>query len=135
LLSFGVRAVAVLATLAGCYGRRPVPGATCGAMQACPDELVCRASNDGLTSPASAGTITTMQTTDLLLFAVADGNPNTFGSPAPAVWTAADPLTGSPSTTQQVWFRNIGFPGTHDVSVTETSNFWDAALVGFARAN
>src|SRR5262249_39704805 len=83
--------------------------------------------NDGLTSPAASGVITTSYA-DLLLFAATDEAPNTWGMPTPAGWTA---MTGVTSLyTQVAWYRIQMTPAQIGPTVSETSHSWDAAIAG-----
>jgi len=82
----------------------------------------------GATSPASAGAITTTGP-DLLLFAVADSVPNTFGTPTPGTWTAMTGTTGM--YTQLEWYRTEMVAGTYVPTVSETAGAWDAAIAAF----
>lgn len=81
----------------------------------------------GLASPAHAGSITTHGAQDLIILALADGAPNTVGTPAPGAWTALTEVAPV-AITQFAWYR-VGPPGAYAPSVTETANGWDAALV------
>lgn len=84
--------------------------------------------NAGATSPASAGSITTTHAHDLLLFAVSDYTPNSFGTPSG--FTALTPLAGNQTGVNQVgWYREVTTTGTYSASVTETRHEWDAVLV------
>ncbi len=84
---------------------------------------------DGVVSPAiTAGVTTSPAGRDLVLFGVADGAGNTFGTPTPGAWIATTPIKGF-STHQSVWYRIEDANTTLDPSVTETSNQWDAALL------
>lgn len=87
----------------------------------------------GTTSPASAGTVTTGSAGDLVLFAVADGSPNSFGNPIPGGWTATIPIA-SATTYQSVWYRVDGPGKVESPRVSETSHQWDAAMVAFRRS-
>lgn len=82
----------------------------------------------GMTSPASAGPISTTHAHDLLLFAVADFTPNTFGTPAG--FTALAGEAGQVTGVNQVgWYREVTSIGTYSPSVTETRHEWDACLI------
>jgi hypothetical protein len=79
----------------------------------------------GITSPASAGAITTTSKSELVLFAVADASPDTLGS-VPG-WSS---LTGVASsvTVQAEWFTLAPQPGELAPQVSETAHAWDAAI-------
>lgn len=83
---------------------------------------------DGVTSPASPGAITTTNARDLLVFAISDPFPNTFGAPAPGSWSALPELDHAVS--QAAWYRTVDTAGTFAPEVSETAHTWDAALVG-----
>ena len=83
---------------------------------------------DGTTSPASAGTITTAHARDLLIFAISDAVPNTFGAPAPGTWSALPVLDNA--VIQAAWYDVVDTAGSFAPQVTETAHTWDAALVG-----
>ena len=90
--------------------------------------------NDGLGSGTiSAGSITTTNARDLVVFAAASFTPNTFGAPAPGTWTAMTPIdtTGA---SQGAWYRVISATATLSPTVSHTGGDWDAALVGFRLA-
>ncbi|HET9988735.1 MAG TPA: hypothetical protein VFQ65_09445 [Kofleriaceae bacterium] len=87
---------------------------------------------NGTTSPASAGAIVTTNARDLVVFAVGDGSPNTFGAPAPGTWTAMTGL-GSPIS-QLEWYQLRASTGTIAPQVTETAGAWDAAIAAFRTA-
>jgi len=86
----------------------------------------------GRTSPASAGTLSTAAP-DLVMFAVGDGGPNTFGIPSPGAWIALASID-EPAHEQSVWFVAAQTPDTFSPAVTETANHWDAILVGLELA-
>lgn len=88
--------------------------------------------DNGLDSPAAAGALTTMGAHDLLVFAVSDLTPNTFGAPSPGTW---QPLTeiDTAAVQQAAWFSLVG-PGTYNPRVAESGNNWDAALVALRAA-
>ncbi len=79
-------------------------------------------------SPASAGSITTTNAHDLLLFAIANFTPNTNGSLAG--YTPLTTLPGTQTGVQQAaWYREVTTTGTYAPSITITNNEWDACLV------
>ena len=89
-------------------------------------------SSSGLTSPADAGPINTVNATDLIIFAVADIQPNTFGVPAPGNWNQLMSINASGfQPTQAEWYRFVGATGMFDPRVTETGGNWDAAIAAF----
>jgi len=81
---------------------------------------------NGLTSPVQMGSITTTST-NLLVFAVSDGSPNTVGIPSPGTWTALQGVAPV-AITQNAWYR-VAPAGTYAPRVSETANGWDAAFV------
>ncbi len=83
----------------------------------------------GMTSPAApSGPIVTTHAHDLLLFAVADYLPNTFGTPSG--FTALTAIPGTPTgVNQAAWYRVVTTTGTYTTSVSETGNEWNAVLV------
>ncbi len=81
----------------------------------------------GLSSPASAGTLATTAP-DLILFAVGDDTPNTFGTPSPGAWIALDSILES-GHQQAAWFVVAEPPETVAPAVSETANSWDAVVV------
>jgi hypothetical protein len=86
----------------------------------------------GSGAPASAGSITTTNAHDLVLFGVSDLNfaPLTFGTPpTPGTWSALDPVSGLVS--QGVWWQIASSTGTFSPSLSGTAMTWDAALVAF----
>jgi hypothetical protein len=85
--------------------------------------------NDGTTSPASAGSVTTVAPA-LLVFGAAEFQSGSFGVPTPGTWTALTPVNGS-SVIQNAWYRLEPTPGTYTPTVTETEHEWDAALAAF----
>jgi hypothetical protein len=87
------------------------------------------AANDGTTSPASAGSVTTVAPA-LLVFGAAEFQPGTFGAPTPGTWTALTAVNGT-SVIQNEWYRLEPTPGTYSPTVTETEHEWDAALAAF----
>ena len=86
-------------------------------------------SDAGLSSPASAGNITTTAPA-LLVFGATDFLPNTFGTPTPGTWTALTPIVAA-QVTQSVWYRLEPTPGTYNPQVTETGHEWEAAHAAF----
>ncbi len=86
----------------------------------------------GVTSPANAGTLATTAP-DLILFAVGDDTPNTFGTPSPGAWSALDPIL-EPAHQQAAWFVAAQTPDTVAPAVSETANSWDAVLVALELA-
>lgn len=86
----------------------------------------------GLTSPATAGTVTTTAP-DLVLFAVGDDTPNTFGTPSPGAWIALETIL-EPDHQQVAWFAGAPTPETIAPTVSETEHSWDAVLVGLELA-
>lgn len=85
--------------------------------------------NDGATTPASAGPITTT-TRDLLIFGVSQFTPSNIGSPSPGAWTALQPIDGT-SVKQREWHRVEPTPGTYSASVSVSNSGWDAAITAF----
>ena len=85
--------------------------------------------NDGLTSPADPGAITTTNMHDIAILGVADLTPNTYGTPTGAVWHAMTGIDADVSI--GVWWRNVGLPLTVHPTVSETDNSWDAAVAAF----
>jgi hypothetical protein len=81
----------------------------------------------GITSPANAGTLSTTAA-DLILFAVGDDTPNTFGTPSPGAWSALDPIL-EPAHQQAAWFVVAQTSDAVAPGVSETANSWDAVLV------
>ncbi len=82
---------------------------------------------NGLTSPANAGALTTTGAPRLLLFAVGNITPNTFGTPGPAMWNAL--MGPSGAIQQRTWYRVTNITSVYVPSVSETGHAWDAALV------
>lgn len=91
------------------------------------------AANDGATSPASTGSLTTT-TRDLLVFALAQFAPTTIGNPSPGTWTAMTPIDGQ-FVKQREWYRVEPTPGSYSASVSASSSGWDAAFVAFKISN
>jgi hypothetical protein len=86
----------------------------------------------GVVSPADAGMVVTANARDLLVFAVADGTPNTFGTPSPGAWSALDTIAAAGFfPTQAEWYRVTGIAGRFDPHVDETAGQWDAAIAAF----
>jgi len=83
---------------------------------------------DGMTSPASAGAIVTTNPRDLILFAISNGSPNTFGVPGPGTWTALPLLDHA--VIQAAWYLVADTAASFAPEVSETGHTWDAALVG-----
>jgi hypothetical protein len=85
--------------------------------------------DDGDTSPATAGSLTT-NGQRLLLFSVANYAPNTFGTPSDGPWSSLTPIDVPVAGGVQIytWYR-IAPAGTFAPSVSETNHDWDAALV------
>ncbi len=83
----------------------------------------------GTSSPATAGTITTSGDGELVIFAVNDFIPNTFGAPQPGTWTELD--TQGVDSMQTVWMTLAPSPGPVAPAVTETRNSWDAGIAAF----
>jgi hypothetical protein len=92
------------------------------------------AATSGLNSPASAGGITTQNAHDLIVFAVADGTPNTFGDPAPGAWTALDSIDRQ-QLVQHAWYQVVTTATAYDPAVSETNGGWDAAVAALRAAN
>ena len=87
-------------------------------------------STAGTTSPASAGALATTHAHDLLIFAVTDNTPNTFGAPTQGAWTAMTGVTAAPLV-QATWYREVAATGSYNPTVTETGHGWDAAAAAF----
>jgi hypothetical protein len=83
--------------------------------------------DDGLASPASAGSITTTGAPRLLLFSVANYTPNVYGTPSEGPWSELTPIVDFVET--RTWYRVVTAPATFAPTVTETHHEWDAALV------
>lgn len=84
----------------------------------------------GSTSPATAGTIECGAAGDLVVFAVSNMLPNTFGTPTGADWIALEPPT-SATYVEQPWYT-LGEPGARFApTVTETGGNWGAAIAAF----
>lgn len=88
------------------------------------------ASTSGGASPAGAGTISTTHAHDLVIFAVTDSSPNTFGAPTPGAWTAMTGVTATP-VVQAAWYREVTAIGAYGPTVTETAHSWDSAVAAF----
>ena len=81
---------------------------------------------------ASAGSITTANPKDLIIFGVDDGVPNSFGTPTPGTWTPMMSVTeGDFGCMQFLWRQTVSATATFSPTVTETSGQWDAAIVAF----
>lgn len=89
--------------------------------------------NDGNTTPASAGPITTT-TRGLLVFGVSQFTPSNIGSPSPGVWTALQAIDGV-SVKQREWSRVEPNAGSYSASVSVSNSGWDAAIAAFKIAN
>ncbi len=87
-------------------------------------------STSGGASPAGPGTIATTHAHDLLIFAVTDSTPNTFGAPTPGAWTAMTGVTAAP-VVQAAWYREVTATGSYAPTVTETAHSWDSAAAAF----
>jgi len=88
----------------------------------------------GVVSPAAPGTFMTSATSDLVLLAVSDVLPNTFGMPIGAAWQDLGNVS-DPSYVQSSWWT-IAAPLTLlSPQVTETYHHWDALLVAFHMTN
>jgi hypothetical protein len=88
---------------------------------------------DGTVGPASAGSITTTNALDLVVFAASAYTPSTFGSPAPGTWASLTPISGA-AVTQRVWYRIENATGTFAPTVAQSGGFWDALLAAFRLA-
>ncbi len=84
--------------------------------------------NDGTAATISAGSITTTNARDLVIFAASAFAPNTFGTPTPGTWTALTPISNT-LITQAVWYQQQAATGTFAPQVTHTEGDWDAAVV------
>lgn len=89
--------------------------------------------NDGVTSVATTGAITTQHPDDLLVFAVACTSPNTFGTVTPGTWSAADQAS-STETSQGVWYQIVASAGSYAPSIPVSCLRWDAAIAAFELA-
>ena len=87
----------------------------------------------GNTSPAGAGTLATTNAHDVLIFAVTDDTPNTFGAPTQGPWSA---MTGvsPPPLVQAAWYREVSTAGSYGPTVTETAHSWESAAAAFRAA-
>ncbi len=81
----------------------------------------------GITSPASAGSITTTGAPRLILFSVANYTPNTFGTPSDGPWQSLMAINGAVEI--RTWYRVVTATGMFAPTVSETHHDWDAALV------
>jgi hypothetical protein len=90
-------------------------------------------SRAGATSPADSGAIVTTNARDLILFAVTDAMPNTFGAPGPGTWL---PLAGVSSNVivQAAWYELATTSGSWMPQVSETAHGWDAAVCALRTA-
>ena len=87
-------------------------------------------------SPATAGSITTHHTGDLLVFAASTGAPVTWDTASPGEWTALEPVDGgSDACEQAAWYRVVTTTGSYAPSVNESgASPWDAAVAAFVAA-
>ncbi|HEY5923689.1 MAG TPA: hypothetical protein VIV11_18535, partial [Kofleriaceae bacterium] len=82
----------------------------------------------------SAGSITTTNANDLVLFAVSAQTPTSYsGAPTPGTWTSL-PGLATQTITQAEWYRVVSATGVFAPQVTQTGAFWEAALVAFRLA-
>jgi hypothetical protein len=86
----------------------------------------------GTTNPARAGSIATISSHDLLVFAVANDGPGSFGVPAPGSWIAMPP--GAGSIAHGAWYRIADAAGSYMPEVSAGGGSWDAALVALRSA-
>jgi hypothetical protein len=85
----------------------------------------------GLASPATASLQTT-NAHDLLILAITDATPNTFGTPAPGTWLGLTPIDDQTFADQQhEWYQVVTATGRFTPTVSDTANQWEAALVAF----
>jgi hypothetical protein len=123
-------ATGVTATVTGCTGGMWMNLTEWSGLWGVVDQAAALA---GTTSPASAGSITTTNASDLVIFGVADPSGNTYGSPSlggtPGPWTAMTAIT-SPAA-QSSWYQNVSATGTFNPTVSETKHAWDAAMATF----
>jgi hypothetical protein len=82
------------------------------------------------TGDATAGTITTTHAHDLLLFAVTDHTPVTFGGPTPGSWTAMTSVDAG-GCLQAAWYAVVTTTGAYAPSTTQSSNGWEAGIAAF----
>jgi hypothetical protein len=82
----------------------------------------------GTSTTASAGTITTTNPRDLVIFAVADENAGAFGNPTQGPWSPFAVLSGN-SIRQTAWHRVVSATGSYTPEVPTSGADWDAALV------
>jgi hypothetical protein len=67
----------------------------------------------------------------LIIFAIADLQPNTFGAPSMSVSTPLVPIdVAGFNPTQAEWYRFVSV-NTFDPHVSETGMMWDAATAAF----
>jgi hypothetical protein len=85
------------------------------------------AAQAGTTSPASAGSITTTNAADLVMFGVADNTGSTYGTPTGGTWTALTAITTPEA--QTTWYQIAVATATFNPTVTETASTWDAAIL------
>lgn len=85
----------------------------------------------GLLSPADAGTLATTHAHDLVIFAVGDYAPSTFGTPTQGPWSALNSVDVPSQYTQFAWYQVVSATGSFDPTVTETGGGWDAAIAAF----
>jgi hypothetical protein len=90
--------------------------------------LIDAAADNGTTSPASAGSVTTTGPS-LLVFAATNDKDNVFGSPTPGTWTTLPGIDAF--LVQSEWYRVEPNAGTFTPTVTEQKHSWDAALAAF----
>jgi hypothetical protein len=85
-----------------------------------------------LSSPATAGSITSTGAPELVLFGASAFGMATWGTPSGGPWI---PMTGVTSNVSQaVWYRVAMTTGTLAPTVTESGTSWDAALVALRAA-
>ncbi len=84
-------------------------------------------SEDGIVSPATAGTVTTTGAPRLILFSVSNYTPNTYGTPSDGPWLQLTPV--SDFVELRTWYRVVTTTGSFAPTVTETNHHWDATLV------
>jgi hypothetical protein len=86
--------------------------------------------SNGLTGDATAGTITTTHAHDLLLFAVTDHSPVTFGGPTPGSWSAMTTIDDN-GCMQAPWYADVTTTGAYAPSTTQNNSGWEAAIAAF----
>jgi hypothetical protein len=94
--------------------------------------LDAASSGNGGATPATAGSITTIDPDELVIFGATSYLPNTFGTPTAGPWTQYDVPIGD--SMQRVWTRLAGAPGTFAPTVSQTANAWDAVIASFRTA-